>query len=711
MLILYIVGCLEGQSKRYRVYNLMEALRKNGVRSEWKYEISDELKDDDYIEQFDMIVLFRTAYSKEIKHLINKGKAFDIPVVFDIDDLLFDEEVYTSVRAIEDWDINRKLNYLSDIKRYKRTMLESNFVTSSTDYICKFSRQYNKKSYVIPNGINYKQVKIARKLSEIKRMPILDKEKIIIGYLSGTSTHQKDFEQTVVSLKKIFNEYPNVYLKIVGHLSVKEYFRGYEDRIIKIDLMNWKKLVPATKTLDINLAPLEIDNPFCHAKSELKYFEAALVGVPTIASATATYSKCIVHGKNGMLSYCSQDWYSNIKALIEDDRLYKTIVHNSSEHVKNTYYPDKIGKLTLSTYRKIIEEYNKIKRLKIGWIIPEPFEASGGHRNIFRTIKYLSQFGHHLTLYSANSTNRFKTDMELKDFIDKHYFSISADVVLGTDRIKEQDVLFATHWTTAYILKENEEKAPVKCYFIQDYEPYFFQMGYEYLLAYNTYKMGFHPITSGPWCANLIKSKFKVEADYFMFPIDRSVYYYREEEDIKWYNDLKIVFFARPNMPRRCYQLGVDALRLVKKRNPNVEIVFYGDKKEAYKSVPFEFTNLGILPSINDLGALYRSADIGIAFSTTNPSLVPYEMMACGCAVVDIEFNNNEDKYGSKDNVCLAEANPQAIAEAIHELIEDHDRREEIIDNAIDYASYFPNEEEMVRLIEGFILNKVLEDE
>jgi hypothetical protein len=38
-----------------------------------------------------------------------------------------------------------------------------------------------------------------------------------------------------------------------------------------------------TRCCDLILAPLEFGNPFGEAKSELKFFEAALVGVPTIA--------------------------------------------------------------------------------------------------------------------------------------------------------------------------------------------------------------------------------------------------------------------------------------------------------------------------------------------------------------------------------------------------------------------------------------------
>jgi hypothetical protein len=50
--------------------------------------------------------------------------------------------------------------------------------------------------------------------------------------------------------------------------------------------------------LDINLAPLVMDNPFAQSKSEIKYMEAALVRAPTIASPTDAYRFAIRPGEN-----------------------------------------------------------------------------------------------------------------------------------------------------------------------------------------------------------------------------------------------------------------------------------------------------------------------------------------------------------------------------------------------------------------------------
>ena len=61
-------------------------------------------------------------------------------------------------------------------------------------------------------------------------------------------------------------------------------------------------------SIDVNLAPLEIGNPYCESKSQLKIFEAGLVEVPTIASAISSYIEAIDHEVDGFLASTEQDW-------------------------------------------------------------------------------------------------------------------------------------------------------------------------------------------------------------------------------------------------------------------------------------------------------------------------------------------------------------------------------------------------------------------
>ena len=95
--------------------------------------------------------------------------------------------------------------------------------------------------------------------------------------------------------------------------------------------IEWRQFVPIDQLpneyarFDINIAPLEVGNRFCEAKSELKFFEAALVGVPTIASPTCTYGAAIRHGESGFLASGRSDWHRYLSILITDPDLRRKI--------------------------------------------------------------------------------------------------------------------------------------------------------------------------------------------------------------------------------------------------------------------------------------------------------------------------------------------------------------------------------------------------
>ncbi len=72
---------------------------------------------------------------------------------------------------------------------------------------------------------------------------------------------------------------------------------------------------------DVNLAPLEIGNPFCEAKSELKFFEAALVDVPTVASPTGPMLRAIRDGETSILAADELAWRAALLSLVDDHAL------------------------------------------------------------------------------------------------------------------------------------------------------------------------------------------------------------------------------------------------------------------------------------------------------------------------------------------------------------------------------------------------------
>ena len=144
-------------------------------------------------------------------------------------------------------------------------------------------------------------------------------------------------------------------------------------------------------------------------------------------------------------------------------------------------------------------------------------------------------------------------------------------------------------------------------------------------------------------------------------------------------------------MPRRCFDLGIEALSLLYKKHPEVDIVLFGSSRIRSWLLRFPHENLGVL-SPSALAELYSSAYAGIAFNTTNPSMVPYEMMACECPVIDLDIPGNDINYGSKNNVQLVGIDPEEIVQGIEKLLSDVALRDMIAINGFRYVQTFPDE-------------------
>jgi hypothetical protein len=149
----------------------------------------------------------------------------------------------------------------------------------------------------------------------------------------------------------------------------------------------------------------------------------------------------------------------------------------------------------------------------------------------------------------------------------------------------------------------------------------------------------------------------------------------------------QICFYARPWTPRRLFPIGVEALQLVHERRPDVKIVLYGaeDRNLRQYAIPFPYTNLGILTE-QELAELFSASDVGVVFSSTNCSLIPPEMMACKCAVVDLNRETVRGVLEHEVNALLAEPTPEAIADAVVRLLDDEPLRQRLVETAYQQA-------------------------
>lgn len=279
--------------------------------------------------------------------------------------------------------------------------------------------------------------------------------------------------------------------------------------------------------------------------------------------------------------------------------------------------------------------------MNLHWLIPNfRLGAGGGPKAIELLIGFLNQRGHRNTVWG--------------DDVDPGQI--------------DGDAVIATHYRTAYPAHA-VTAVRQRFYLVQDFEPAFYPMGAEYLLAEATYRFGFHCITSSRWLQEMLRDQFGAKVDRFVYAYDPTHYHPDAGEPRSTH---RIAFYARSSTPRRAVELGLLALEIVAREYPTVHVDFFG-ANVGRMNVPYAYTDHGVLTDA-ELARLYRHAALGMVFSATNYSLIPHEMMACGLPVVDLRVPSTIKEFAA-DAITLAKPTPRGIATEVLRLLRDPSAR------------------------------------
>jgi glycosyltransferase involved in cell wall biosynthesis/ubiquinone/menaquinone biosynthesis C-methylase UbiE len=694
--VVFLVGCWDGQSKRYRVSNIATGLRELGI-SVVTLDASDIGLLLEYGIRPRRLVVFRAPLAQnasEQREVFRHVRRHGGLVVADFDDLVFEPSILHAIDGFRELSRAEREEYVEGVFGYRRMVEEVDIVTCSTPSLAEHVQSLGLRSGVVRNSLDRAQLDLASELVADRR----SSGAVKIVYLSGSSTHQADFTEVAEALERILEERTDVTFTVIGYLRVPESWARFGSRVRHMPFLPYLDLLRATRSFDVNIAPLVVGNAFCEAKSELKVFEAGLVGVPTVASPTRAYAAAISDGIDGLLAASPEEWYQKITALIESRDLRESMgraarVRAIECFCYQTATRDFVAAVEFPMPTDTARALNSGSsdgsqgRTRVGWIVPGLIIGGGGHRNILRAAYQLEARGYDVDLYFTEWT---ESKEELNRQIKAHFYDLAAEAEPYAGTVRHCDALLATHWSTVSVALENKHLARELMYFVQDFEPLFYPMGTEYLLAENTYRQRLYHITSGPWCARILRERYGAEADYFQFPVDTTVYYRRGRTDDR----KRLLFFAKPEMPRRCYELGVQAISAFHRLRPDVEIVFFGSAVDP-KTLDFPVVVRGVL-GLDELAELYSNSDFGMVFSPTNPSLVPYEMMACGLTVVDLQTEYGTLNYGGRDDIAvLVEPDPAAIAAKLADLLAEPFALQECGRRGSEFAATFPTEDEM----------------
>lgn len=206
-----------------------------------------------------------------------------------------------------------------------------------------------------------------------------------------------------------------------------------------------------------------------------------------------------------------------------------------------------------------------------------------------------------------------------------------------------------------------------KFYFVQDFEPLFEPMGDTRIRALQSYRQGLAPITIGNWLASKLQDQFSTPSFITSFCANSSTYSDKNETRTK-----SICMLLQPEKPRRCSELVLETARLISACRPDISIYFFGSNVR-----PPEIDSAAHMKVLSKQQCcdLYNTCSAGLCISSSNPSRIPFEMMACGLPVVDIFAENNLYDFPS-DAVLLADPSPDALAAALLKIVDTPDLQE-----------------------------------
>lgn len=296
--------------------------------------------------------------------------------------------------------------------------------------------------------------------------------------------------------------------------------------------------------------------------------------------------------------------------------------------------------------------------MKIAWVVPSsPEGSSGGVQTICRHAMHLQQLGAECHFFVLQIPGERDVDQLEQDYAQ---YGCRGIVIHPTPCIEgDFQIGIATLFLTVPYVRDSSCKE--KFYFVQDFEPLFEPMGDTRLQALQSYRQGLTPITIGSWLASKLQDQFSTPAFITSFCANSSTYSDKNETRTK-----SICMLFQPEKPRRCSELVLETARLISACRPDISIYLYGSNVR-----PPEIdsaTHMRVL-SKEQCCNLYNTCSAGLCISSSNPSRIPFEMMACGLPVVDIFAENNLYDFPN-DAVLLADPSPDALAKALLKIVD-----------------------------------------
>ena len=316
--VAYLYPVFDSSTFRYRGYNMAQALdySLNWCGSWFQYADRKQLSG--ALSAIDVLVLIRCCMDAQMGEFLEHVRRNGITMCYDIDDLIYMpkyiEEMHRALNLKEESEWNYWYGLTQ--RNYEVAKQCDAFLTTNEHLSGLLRADFQKTCYTMHNFLNRHQETVSEEYFKAK-MNARTQRPFEIGYFSGSPTHEKDVELILPEIAKFLKKHSDASFKIVGHLNLPERYRelAADNRIQFVPFQSFVDLQYEQAKVDVNVVPL-VQGDFTDCKSELKYFESAIVGTVTCASPSFAYSQAIKNGYNGYL--CRKgEWLKTLEKIYE----------------------------------------------------------------------------------------------------------------------------------------------------------------------------------------------------------------------------------------------------------------------------------------------------------------------------------------------------------------------------------------------------------
>ncbi len=258
----------------------------------------------------DVVVLQRPSQPASVdlvRHLRSMGKT----VVIELDDDMWN--IHPSNPVYAGWQDPVQRGSLEECIR------AATLATVTTPELADVVRPMNRNVVIVPNMLARED------WPSTVRDPSPD-GRLVIGW-AGSRTHLIDLQQLSGTLERVLDEHENVEVRLAGMREVP--FREHA-RLSVVPPVPIEEYPALLAGFDIGIAPV-VKGRFNRCKSDLKFLEYSMVGIPTVASDVTTYERSVRHGETGFLAKNPKDWLKYLTMLINNAELRESMRHAARE--------------------------------------------------------------------------------------------------------------------------------------------------------------------------------------------------------------------------------------------------------------------------------------------------------------------------------------------------------------------------------------------